>query len=294
MDMSACWFCSTSRRGILLRLVDAYSKWPEIFQMNSITTSATIDVMKKIFAQFGNPQTLVTGNGTQFTSSSLKDFCKSSGITHVFSPPFHPQSNRQAEQLDALQTFLMAYRSTPCPSGPNHRTPAENFFGRQMRTTLDLLRPSKESHTGTRAVRMEKQFNQPHGARRRQFNVSDAVYVKDYRGQKTTWIPGIVVRRTESCTYVIRCEGLRWTRFINQLRSRFDSTILNYMLDVFELPLFSSDNSTLQNSPSPTATGVPAQDSLPPSASSTTTRRSSRSRRAPKRLVVNPKKKTYT
>ncbi|EYC29726.1 hypothetical protein Y032_0006g3147 [Ancylostoma ceylanicum] len=139
-----------------LVIVDAFSKWPKIVQMNCISTSATIAVMKKIFAQFGNPQTLVTDNGTQFTSASFQRFCHSCGITHVRSPQFHPQSNGQAERFvdafkrglaklkgeqptaDALQTFLMDYRSTPCPSGPNHLLPAENFLGRKLCTVLGI------------------------------------------------------------------------------------------------------------------------------------------------------------
>ncbi|PIO68749.1 integrase core domain protein [Teladorsagia circumcincta] len=109
-----------------LVIVDAYSKWPEIIQKNSITTSATIKVLTKVFAQFGNPQTLITDNGTQFTSTTFVNFCRRRGIKHVRSPPFHPQSNGQAERFvdtfkrglakskreeptaDALQAFLMA------------------------------------------------------------------------------------------------------------------------------------------------------------------------------------------
>ncbi|XGW14025.1 hypothetical protein V3C99_000368 [Haemonchus contortus] len=86
-----------------LVIVDAFSKWPEIIQMNSITTSATIRVLTKVFAQFGNPQTLITENGTQFTSATFVDSCRRRGIKHVRSPPFHPQSNGQAERF--VDTF---------------------------------------------------------------------------------------------------------------------------------------------------------------------------------------------
>ncbi|PIO60549.1 integrase core domain protein [Teladorsagia circumcincta] len=86
-----------------LILVDAYSKWPEIVQMSSISSTATIQVMKIIFAKFGNPTTLVTDNGTQFTSSQFALFCRSRGINHIRTPPFHPQSNGQAERF--VDTF---------------------------------------------------------------------------------------------------------------------------------------------------------------------------------------------
>ncbi|KAK6751284.1 hypothetical protein RB195_002954 [Necator americanus] len=46
---------------------------------------------------------------------------------------------------DALQTFMMAYRSTSTSSAPDQRSPAEAFLGRQTRTKLDLVLPSKRS-----------------------------------------------------------------------------------------------------------------------------------------------------
>ncbi|KAK6763678.1 hypothetical protein RB195_024125 [Necator americanus] len=58
-----------------LLIVDAYSKWPEIVQMSSISSTATIQAIKCISAEFGNPETLITDNGTQFTSSQFTSFC---------------------------------------------------------------------------------------------------------------------------------------------------------------------------------------------------------------------------
>ncbi|PIO61752.1 hypothetical protein TELCIR_16714 [Teladorsagia circumcincta] len=49
--------------------------------------------------KFGNPATLVTDNGTQFTSSQIALFCRFRRINHIRTPPFHPQSNGQAERF---------------------------------------------------------------------------------------------------------------------------------------------------------------------------------------------------
>ncbi|KAK6029838.1 hypothetical protein OSTOST_04039 [Ostertagia ostertagi] len=38
----------------------------------------------------------------------------------------------------------MAYRSTPCPSAPDQRSPAEAFLGRRLRTDLELLLPQED------------------------------------------------------------------------------------------------------------------------------------------------------
>ncbi|CAD6198490.1 unnamed protein product [Caenorhabditis auriculariae] len=38
-----------------LVIVDAYSKWPEVIEMTSTTSTATIEQLTQLFAQFGNP-----------------------------------------------------------------------------------------------------------------------------------------------------------------------------------------------------------------------------------------------
>ncbi|WKY06577.1 hypothetical protein Q1695_006619 [Nippostrongylus brasiliensis] len=267
--------------------------------MNSITTSATINALKKVFSQFGNPSTLVTDNGTQFTSSLFKDFCVNRGIKHVRSPPFHPQSNGQAERFvdtfkraliklkdeegttaDAIQTFLMTYRSTPCPSAPSHLTPAENFLGRRIRTELDLMLPPTDDN-GLRDIKMEEQFKRQHGARHRHFQAEDAVYVKDYRHQKPTWTAGTILRRQGNTTYTVRVGDLTWIRHANQIRPRSSMTVANKLLDAFDMPLFTDDYDK----------DSPPYDATPPTP--TIPRRSTRARRPPPRLDVNPRKKRY-
>ncbi|KHN85255.1 Uncharacterized protein K02A2.6, partial [Toxocara canis] len=203
-------------------IVDAYSKWPGIIQISSVPTSATTSALKKIFVQFGNPQTLVTNNGMQFTSTAFKEFCRARGITHLRPPPFHPQSNGQVERFvdifkcaliklkgeepttDALQTFLMAYRSTLCPSGADRVSPAENFMGCRLRTIFEQIITTADSVVGPRESKMEKQFNRHHDARRRHSEVGDAIYAKDYRGPKSTWMSGTIVRKTGNATYTVR------------------------------------------------------------------------------------------
>jgi hypothetical protein len=57
---------------------------------------------------------------------------------------------------------------TPSATVPQQRCPAQLFFGRKPRTTLDLLLPTKQPIG--RDTKMERQFNRRHGAVERNFN----------------------------------------------------------------------------------------------------------------------------
>ena len=65
-----------------LVIVDAHSKWPEVFEMSTTTTSKTIDVLHQVFA-VGLPDHLVLDNGPQFTAPEFAQFLRSNGINHT-------------------------------------------------------------------------------------------------------------------------------------------------------------------------------------------------------------------
>ena len=52
-------------------MVDAHSKWVEIIEMKSATTTATIEVLRGLFASYGLPTQFVADNGPQFCQENL-------------------------------------------------------------------------------------------------------------------------------------------------------------------------------------------------------------------------------
>src|SRR5690606_26267336 len=83
----------------LFIIVDSYSKWPEVFKMNTITSKATIQILKELFARYGIPHEIVSDNGPQLVSAEFKSFLQTSGIKHRTSPEYYPQTNGQAERF---------------------------------------------------------------------------------------------------------------------------------------------------------------------------------------------------
>ena len=48
---------------MLLIVVDAHSKWPEVIQMTPTSTEQTVIALQQLFARFGLPLQLVSYNG---------------------------------------------------------------------------------------------------------------------------------------------------------------------------------------------------------------------------------------
>ena len=218
-----------------------------------------------MFARYGFTKTLVSDNGTQFTSMEFERFCQSKSISHIRIPPFHPQSNGQAERFvdtfkrtlqklkgegiteELVQKFLLCYRFTPCPSSPYQKSPAENFLGRQIRTALsDLQLSTKRGDVkySEKKSCMKKQFDKKNGARPRVFKEQDTVYARDYKNPNhPRWIPGKVLKRIGKTVYEVEIDRRITKRHTNQLRPRNLDWALKEMVETFDMPVPLQDKS---------------------------------------------------
>ncbi|CAC5380501.1 Uncharacterized protein K02A2.6 [Mytilus coruscus] len=88
---------------MFLVCVDAHSKYMEVQVVNSATSATTIEKFRTVFATHGIPDTIVSDNGTPFTSEEFESFINRNGIRHIRVSPYQPSSNGLAER--AVQTF---------------------------------------------------------------------------------------------------------------------------------------------------------------------------------------------
>ncbi|UYV79930.1 hypothetical protein LAZ67_18001125, partial [Cordylochernes scorpioides] len=195
-----------------LVVIDYYSRYPEMVQLDRLTASVVVRSCKSIFARHGVPETVVSDNGTQFGAArEFANFARQYGFTHVTSSPRFPQSNGMAEAGVKIAKLilkknqdpslgLLEYRSTPLENG---YSPAELLMGRKLRTTLPIapenLNPklvdsqALKRKEGRRRKDMKSRYDRRCGATdMEELSEGDTVWITDMR----TW--GIVKKKAST------------------------------------------------------------------------------------------------
>ncbi|XP_015277400.1 PREDICTED: uncharacterized protein K02A2.6-like [Gekko japonicus] len=209
---------------MFLIIVDAWSKWLEVVQMNATTSTAVIHALRRLFATHGLPDTLVSNNGPQFVSEEFKTFLSDNGIRQITAAPFHPASNGQAERMVRtakealgrltegdwsvrLGSFLLRQHTTPCST--TGRSPAELLMGRRLTTRLNRLHPDLNEQ--------QEERTDPH-TNMRTFQAGDNVFARNYAAGHP-WAPGVIGECIGTQMYlVLISDGRRWRRHVDQLR----------------------------------------------------------------------------
>ena len=218
---------------MFLVLIDAHSRWMDVFPVHSATTSATLECLRRTFAIHGIPETIVTDNGTCFTSEEFATCMLNNGIQRICVAPYHPASNGMAER--AVQTFkqgftkmregtietrvsrfLFRYRNTP--QSTTRISPAEMLLGRRPRSHLDLMHPD----IGRRVHQQQQKQVEKHNmhAKDRTLRVGETVFVMNFDG-KSKWLCGVIVEQTGPVSFRIRLDDGRVVRrHVDHVRSR--------------------------------------------------------------------------
>ncbi|KAK1693677.1 hypothetical protein QYE76_010374 [Lolium multiflorum] len=86
----------------MLVAVDKFTKWIEAKPINSPDAASAIKFVKGIVFRFGVPHSIVTDNGSNFTSKEFKAYCAEVGIKLHFASVAHPQTNGQVEKANGI------------------------------------------------------------------------------------------------------------------------------------------------------------------------------------------------
>ena len=265
---------------MILIIIDAHSKWIDAHVTEVATSAATIGKLMQTFATHGLPDTLVSDNGSCFTSTEFANFMSSNGIRHVKVAPHHPSSNgirhvkvaphhpssnglaekavgivksglgrnKQGTLNNRLARVLFKYRETQQTT--TEETPAKLLVGRQLKTPLDNLRPNLCTKVEMKQ-RAQKQ-NHDRRAINRSFTVGDLVYSMNYANGKR-WMPGLVVEQTGPLSFVVELiRGGLVRRHQDQFRRRYSDGPQTPDTTVVEPPSFSAQMTSTHTMTTPT------------------------------------------
>ena len=228
-------FAGPFQETMFLVAIDAFSKWPEVFVLKRTTVDKTVECLRSMFCRYGYPEQLVSDNGPQFVSEEFAVFMKLCGVKHIRSAPYHPATNGLAERFvqsmkqslkasrssglpltQRLSDFLLMYRSSA--HSTTGVTPNSLFLKREVRTRLDLLRPSTQTRVCKKQLQQKSDHDQH--ARARQFSVGDPVMMKNF-SSGPDWMPGTVVSRLGPLSYLVETlDNQLSRRHIDHLKSR--------------------------------------------------------------------------
>lgn len=202
-------------------IVDAHSKWIEVFQMNSTTAKYVIEKFREMFARFGLPLQCVTDNGPPLSSREVKAYMDSNNIMHILTSPYRPQGNGAAENAvktvkncikkacyegvdinQALSKMLFHYRN--CEHATTGVAPAVLMLGRRLRGRLDALFPAPApAQAAGRVMASQGEQCERAGGTRRHVSVGDDVFVRNYSRRNNKWVEGRVSEQVGPASFNI-------------------------------------------------------------------------------------------
>ena len=79
---------------MILVSIDAHSKLIDAHITGTATSSATIEKMRISFSTYGLPDTVVSDNGTCFTSKEFEAFMEQNGVKLIMVAPYQLSTSR--------------------------------------------------------------------------------------------------------------------------------------------------------------------------------------------------------
>ena len=228
-------YCGPIENNYFLIIIDAYSKFIDVYPCKSITSEGTINCLKRCFANFGIPDTVVSDNASCFMSQETQDFFKKHGIIHRSGAPYNPITNGLAERAvrvfkenikkfdvklpmpARITKFLYSYRrsiqsSTSC-------SPAELLFARKFKGPLDIIMSKQPVHSNFNDTKFQMGDSVYQNSK---FQMGDAVYAKNF-GRGPEWIEAKITKVLGNRNYLVSVNSdgnLTWKRHLSQLFER--------------------------------------------------------------------------
>ncbi|KII68777.1 Pro-Pol polyprotein [Thelohanellus kitauei] len=218
-------------------IVDSFSKWLEVHPVDSANTSNVIRLLDSTFSRFGVPSTVVSDNGSCFTSDEFRRFCRKFQIKHILTTPYHSRSNGAVERVirtfkarykaerdscedvhECLNRVLFSLRNTIHMS--TRRIPSELLLGRKLKGIFENIRPDLRRTMHEAQLTQKLYHDQP--CREKSFERNNAVWIYDHKTKQ--YVPGTISNKTGPLSYIVEVEGGYQRKHADHLRERIDAT----------------------------------------------------------------------
>ena len=77
----------------VLVLMDYTYKWPEAHALRNMTTETVVKCLIDMTARVGIPEEVLTENGSNFVSKTMREYCTTMGIEQIKTSLYHPQTD---------------------------------------------------------------------------------------------------------------------------------------------------------------------------------------------------------
>ena len=120
----------TTNRGnrYIIAITDVLSKFVITRAVRDCTSETAARFVKEdVICKYGTPRCILTDNGTHFTSAMMNSLLKELGVTHLYSTPYHPQTNGQIERYNSTMDAKIAILSNEQKTDWDEQLPLVTF-----------------------------------------------------------------------------------------------------------------------------------------------------------------------
>ncbi|KAL8595294.1 hypothetical protein ACOMHN_020047 [Nucella lapillus] len=141
-----------------LVMVDYATRYPEAIPLRDVTAKSVAEAAFEMWTQTGIPREVLTDNGSQFTSETMKEVFRLLAIKGLRTTPYHAQCNGLVERFNGtlkrmlrrlvqeqpqewdrwIPALLFAYREVPQAS--TGFAPFELLYGRRVKGPMQILK----------------------------------------------------------------------------------------------------------------------------------------------------------
>ncbi|XP_060073585.1 uncharacterized protein LOC132553365 [Ylistrum balloti] len=160
----------------ILTIVDYATRYPEAVALKGIETERVAEALVDVYSRVGVPKEVLTDQGSQFTSSVMREVSRLLSIRQLTTTPYHPMCNGLVERYNGtlkqmlrrmcserpkdwdkyLNALLFSYREVPQES--LGFSPFELLYGRVVRGPMMILRELCEKEVADPEVKSTYQY----------------------------------------------------------------------------------------------------------------------------------------